>query len=73
MNSAIDLSDHNTDYFYSVYVRAADLKNRYFPWDNIRFPNIELAKKHAKEAELQSDQAWAGRFVIIKTRLYLAE
>ena len=73
MNSAIDLNNYNTDYFYSVYAKAAGVKNRYFPWDNIRFPNIDLAKKHAKQVELESDPKWAGRFVTIKTTLYLAE
>jgi hypothetical protein len=53
---------------YLVYARAADIENRYYPWDNLQFKTKEEAEKHLKNEDVGNPD-WHNRLAVVRVSM----
>jgi hypothetical protein len=68
MNTAVDFVSNQANVGYLVYAKAANIENRYYPWDNIQFKTKEIAEKHLKH-ESVGNIDWYDRLVVVRVSM----
>ena len=65
MNTAVDFTRKGEHGSYLVYARAANVENRYYPWDNLQFKTKDEAEQHLKSEDTKNPD-WCGRLVVVR-------
>jgi hypothetical protein len=65
MNTAVDFELGRANIGYLIYARAANIENRYYPWDNLQFKTREEAERHLKSEDVGNPD-WRDRLVVVR-------
>jgi hypothetical protein len=68
MNTAVDFELGRANIGYLIYARAANIENRYYPWDNLQFKTREEAERHLKSEDVGNPD-WRDRLVVVRVSM----
>ncbi len=72
MNTAVDFKLGRANIGYQIYARAANIENRYYPWDNLQFKTKEEAEKHLKSEDVGNPD-WHNRLVVVRVSMEIVD